>query len=141
MQIEQRAHEVMAYGAEPGERAAVRERLPDRNVGAVGRLLELRAVEGAAAAVGPRAATIRALPHRSGRPLREQQDVDAPVGRRLQHLLPARGRTLAASVGLAPPLNGVVLLTRARLDEERPGDLEQLVRAGVGLGGRRADDR
>ena len=105
---------------------AVRERLVDREVETVVALLHLRSVERARSSLGADPPAARALP---GRPLGsflEEQQLDSPVGGRLEGVGPACGRPGAAARLLAPALGSLSLLLRVPLLEDRPGRAQQL---------------
>src|SRR5204862_671448 len=84
-------------GAECADGAAVRERLVDGEVEAVLPLLELRSVERARPAFRRGAAAGRALPRRAVGALLDEQQLDTPVGGRLERLLPAGRRPPVAA--------------------------------------------
>src|SRR5581483_7327898 len=95
-------------GGQADDRAAVGERVVDGEVGALGRL-DLVPVDGAAPRRGRRPPAARALEGAPRRPGLEEEEVDAPVGRRRERLLPAGARTAAAAPLLAPALERLAL--------------------------------
>src|SRR5581483_304716 len=101
-------------GADAHDRPAVRDRMTQREVGAVVALLELRAVQRAAASVGRRAAALRALPRAFLRALLHEEEIDARVRRGVEHLLPPGRSALAASAVLVEPRKRFLVLARAR---------------------------
>src|SRR3954468_14096274 len=105
---------------------AVRERLVDREVETVVTLLHLRSVERARSSLGADPPAARALPGRALGSFLEEQQLDSPVGGRLEGVGPACGRPGAAARLLAPALGSLSLLLRVPLLEDRPGRAQQL---------------
>ena len=103
--------------------------------------LHLRAVERAGAAFDPDAAAGRALPGLVVDAFLEEQQVDTPVGGRLERRAPAGGSAGVAAGLLLPPLDRLGLLLRAPGLEQRLDQLEQLGRGRMRVGARPADDR
>src|SRR6266550_437622 len=120
---------------------AVRERLVDREVETVVTLLHLRSVERARSSLGADPAAARALPGRALGSFLEEQQLDSPVGGRLEGVGPACGRSGAAARFLAPALGSLSLLLRVPLLEDRPGRAQQVGGNRVRLGVRPTDDR
>src|SRR5262245_59102634 len=127
--------------AEADDRAAVEDRAVDREIGGVVAFLELRAVQGALAAVGVRAAAVGAGPRLVTGRLGDEQDRDAPIRGGLEGLPPARGGAAVAAVFRLPPFEQLLVLARASFVEQRADDLEDLAGGRVRLGVRPADDR
>ena len=88
--------------------------------------LHLRAVERAGPAFDPDAAAGRALPGLVVDAFLEEQQVDTPVGGRLERRAPAGGSAGVAAGLLLPPLDRLGLLLRAPGLEQRLDQLEQL---------------
>src|SRR5581483_5197671 len=105
------------------------------------RSLQRRAVERAAAVLRLRAATLRADVRRTVGAVLHEEQLDAPVGRRLQRLLPARRSATVPRRLLAPPLEQLLLTAGTPLVEQRPRTLEQPRRVDMRLRPDPADER
>src|SRR5205823_2298684 len=125
--------EVVAAQHRP-RRAAVRERLVDREVEPVLTRLELRAVERALAGLEREPAAGRAAPRAPVAAVLVEQQLDAPIGCRLERVGPARRRAAVTAGLLLPALERVGLFPLPPPLEDRSDEVEQLVRARVRLG-------
>src|SRR5919108_993610 len=105
---------------------AVRERLVDGQVEPVLGDLHLRPVERALGLLGRDAPAPGTTPRGAARSLLEEENLDAPVGGRLQRGRPARRRAAVPACLLAPALDDLALALGPPALEHRLREPEQL---------------
>src|SRR4051794_37791684 len=112
------------------DRAAVGERVVNRELGAVGRL-ELLGVERARSGLRGGTAALRAAKRRPAVAVAEQEQLDAPVGGGLECLLPSSACTPVTPALLAPAVERLLHAHGLGMIKVRARDFEQVVGRGA----------